>query len=353
MPLIALSKIRQFKHITLLQHYRLARRHDPLSAPQRKNHRTALILLHDILKQDWTVLILKRRFLNSTRFYTAYISRTEVVDKLLSALTAYEQVLTYQAAESQRVRYDLAEFERNLFAAIYELHLQGSRGVVRQVVGRPVKGWECLSEYQSWRENRRLLVDRSYGKVRIREWEAVEVGRLMDGEVTVDSFDGEGGFLHGVEKLRDVLPRELVERFDPKAEGYGEVGNLEGYDDEDEDEELEETEETRESDDSDQGSLYSPSQEKKAKPAPVAPQGRSKPTPKIKLTRPSNEDLKAKAGVGNTASTAHNGVSQEERPMVILRLKVPSSFKMESESSKVELGDSEDKDSEDLMFCDE
>lgn len=353
MPLIALSKIRQFKHLTLLQHYRLARRHDPLSAPQRRNHRTALILLHDILKQDWSVLILERRFLDSTRFYKTYISRTEVVDKLLSALTAYEQVLTHQAAESQRVRYDLAEFESNLFAAIYELHLQGSRGVVHQAVGRPVKGWECLSEYQSWRENRRLLVDRSYGKVKIREWEAMVVGRLMDGEITVDSFDGEGGFLYRVEKLRDVLPKELVERFDPKAEGYGEVGDLEDSEDEDEDGELEESEESEEFGESDQGSLYSPSQEKKAKPAPAAPQGRSKPTPKIKLTKPSTEDLKAEAGDENTASTAHTGVSQEERPVVILRLKVPSSFKMESESGKIELGDSEDKNSEDLMFCDE
>lgn len=288
-----------------------------------------------MLKQDWSVLVLERRFLNSHRYYTEYKSRTEVVDKLLEALTAYEQALTHQAAEPQRVRYDLKAFERSLFAAIYTLHLNGCRNVVYEVVGRPLTAWQYLSEYQGWRENRRFLMNERSGKLRIREWEAAEVGRLMDGGFTVTFFDGFGDALPGV-LLENVLPEELVRRFQHRADGIGEGKGGDGFDKfEDVDQEEPKVfEDIGDSESSDAMDLDS--DDKGNKPYPtltVLPQGKRRPPVTIRLKRGGHDEIGPRASDQDVISGVAAGLS-EEKPAVVLRLKkslVVSTVKDESD----------------------
>lgn len=340
MPLLILHKVRQFKKLALLQHYRLARRRDPFSAYQHKQHHTALVLIHDMLKQHWSVMKLERHFLGSRRFHTEYKSRTEVVDKLLAALTAYEQALTHQAAESQRVRYDLKTFERTLFAAIYTLHLFGSGEVVYEIVRRPPTGWQHLSEYESWLGNRRLLLNERAGKLTIREWEAVEVGKIMDGELSVTFSDDSGEDLPGVFSLDEVLPKELIERFQPHAGGESEIQ------DDEESEKSDDIDDTEQPDKSEEQGLDNEHQGNGAKLGALVPQGRRRPRPTIKLKNPGGDYAALGANSQETTSDV-----VEKKPPIVLRLK-KSASKVESETDTLEHHDFGHED-QDPMILDE
>lgn len=213
MPLIHLgNKIRQYKQLAVLQQRRLNRSADPISASQREQHRTALLRVADILKQNWALLLFERRFLQNYRTYTEYLTKAEVVDKLLAALVAYEKCLTHQAADTNGVRYDLTDFERSLDRAISTVHDAG-KTVHYEAVGIPKTSWACVQEYQGWKANRRDLMNPSIGKLRITQSEVPEFGNLMDGRFTV-TFSDEMGEDAEELPLGGTLPEKLMETFD-------------------------------------------------------------------------------------------------------------------------------------------
>jgi hypothetical protein len=228
MPILHLGeKSRHFKQLNLLQRHRLARRNDPLSAHQREGHRTTLLRIHGILTQEWSILNLHRRFFQSRASYVQFIPKSDVVEKLLAALWAYEKCLTHQALYDPRgaVRYDLAEFECRMFGAVEALHLLGSSGpssspssgihpsvrfgVVRGPVGT---GWKCTKEGETWTANMKILLDPGKGKLRVKEWEYEAVGSLVDGLISVTFFDGEGDDARQVSP-DEALPREVMDHF--------------------------------------------------------------------------------------------------------------------------------------------
>lgn len=223
MPILLLgNKIRQFKQLAVLQQCRLNRFSDPLSAYQREDHRTALQLVSDILKQEWSFLLIERRFLRDTRTYTEYLTKAQVADKLLAALEAYEKCLTHQAAQPAFVRYDLAEFERNLAAAVSTVYTIGQT-VLYEAIERPRTSWKCTKEYEGWKGSWRDMMDPLKGKLRVRETDVPELGRLIDGNITVTFCDENG---EGVEDfpLVDTLPEGLVDTFD---EAFKHAGSAE------------------------------------------------------------------------------------------------------------------------------
>jgi hypothetical protein len=213
MPTLLLgNKIRQYRQLAVLQQCRLKRNNDPLSANQREHHRAALKLVSDILKQEWAFLLLERRFLQDSRTFTLYLTKAQVVDKLLEALEAYEKCLTHQALDPAHVRYDLKEFERNLGEAISTIISVG-QDVLYEAVERPKTSWKCTKEYEGWKGSWRELVDPLKGKLRVSERDVPELGRLIDGNITVTFCDEDG---EGVDELplSDSLPEELVGTFD-------------------------------------------------------------------------------------------------------------------------------------------
>jgi hypothetical protein len=234
MPTLHLGdKSRHFKQLNLLQRHRLARRNDPLSAYQNEPHRNTLIQLREILTQEWSIINLQRRFLQSRASYVEFIPKSDVVEKLLAALWAYEKCLTHQAFYNPQgvVKYDLREFENRLFGAVAALHLLGSPppsgpssspsselplklpavrfGVTRGPVGT---GWKCTREGETWRANMKILLDPGKGKLRMKEWEYEAVGMLVDGLISVTFVDGEGEDARQV-SLDEALPREVVNHF--------------------------------------------------------------------------------------------------------------------------------------------
>jgi DNA-binding HxlR family transcriptional regulator len=223
MPILSLgNKIRQFKQLAVLQQCRLDRHNDPLSAHQHKHHRTALHLVSDILKQEWSFLLLERQFLQDNRTFTRYLTKSQVVDKLLVALEAYEKCLTHQAVDPSRVRYDLTDFERNLAEAISTVYTVG-QAVLYVAVERAKTSWKCTKEYEEWRANWRDMVDPTKGKLRVKERDVPELSRLIDGDITVTFYDEDDGSLEEV-PLTDTLPEMLVDHFD---DAYKHVGSLE------------------------------------------------------------------------------------------------------------------------------
>lgn len=220
MPALIFSKVRQFNHLQSLQRRRLARSNDPLSAHQHEHHRTALLLVYDMLKQHWSVLCLLRQFRDSFHRWTDFRSRAEVVDALLAALEAYEDALTHQAAEPDEVRYDFEGFEKVLFGAISTLHAAGSQKVLYDKVRLPRVGWQCLEEAEGWMRTRKLLVHAANGKVRMREWEHEEVGIVLDGRFTVSFFDPEEEVEREV-ALSEALSSELVGAYEGEVDDSG------------------------------------------------------------------------------------------------------------------------------------
>lgn len=213
MPLIRLgNRIRQFKQLAVLQEHRLNRATDPLSASQREHHRTALLHVADILKQDWAFLLFERRFLQNYRTYTEFLTKAEVVDKLLEALVAYEKCLTHQAADPDGVRYDLTDFERILRSAIFTVHDAG-KTVLYEAVGRPKTSWACVQEYQGWKSNWRDLMNVSKGKLRITESEVPQFAHLMGGRFTATFSDDAGNDAEEL-PLEDTLPKRLMYTFE-------------------------------------------------------------------------------------------------------------------------------------------
>jgi hypothetical protein len=226
------DRSRHFKQLNLLQRHRLARSdNDPLSATshQHELHRDTLLLLHDILTQEWSILNLQRRFLQSRASYFEFISKTDVVEKLLAALWAYEKCLTHRAFYDPRgvVKYDPKEFESRLFGTVATLHLLGSPSssglpssdpskvpsVRYGAVRGPVRtGWNCTREAESWRANMHILLDPGKGKLRVKEWEYEAVGLLADGLISVTFLDGEGEDAREI-SLDEALPREVVDHF--------------------------------------------------------------------------------------------------------------------------------------------
>jgi len=189
MPILLLgNKRRQFKQLAALQQCRLNRANDPLSAYQREDHRTALLLVSDILKQDWSFLLLKRRFLQDSRTFTETFTKNQVAYKLLAALATYEKCLSHQAADPSRVRYDLSGLERRLAVAIQTVHTLG-QSVNYEVVGRPKTSWKCTKEYEGCKASRRDMMDPLKGKLRVKERDVPEFGDLMDGGMTVTFCD--------------------------------------------------------------------------------------------------------------------------------------------------------------------
>jgi hypothetical protein len=244
MPTLHLGdKSRHFKQLNLLHRHRLARHNDPLSAHRQEDHRTTLLLLHEILTQEWSILNLQRHFFQSRASYTEFIPKSDVVEKLLAALWAYEKCLTHRAFYNPRgvVEYDLAEFERLLFSAVAALHLLGSSSLlppspstsafpkippaVRYGIVRGPKGiqagWKCTRESETWRANMKVLLDPGKGKLRIREWEYETVGLLVDGCISVTFVDGEGEDARQV-PLDEALPREVVDHFSEEKVDVGE-----------------------------------------------------------------------------------------------------------------------------------
>jgi len=228
MPTLHLGdRSRHFKQLQRLQSHRLARRSDPLSAYQYEGHLTALTRLNEILTQEWSILLLRRRFFQSRQSYVEFIPRCDVVTKLLTVLEAYEKCLTHQALYNPRgaVKYDLTEFEQRLFGAVEALNLLGSSssdsgsdlpktaplryGIVR---GPKRTGWMCTREGETWRANMAVLLDPGKGKLRVREWEHEDVGFLVDGLISVTFSDGEGEDARAI-PLAEALPREVVDHF--------------------------------------------------------------------------------------------------------------------------------------------
>lgn len=182
--------------------------------------------------QDWSILLLRRRFFQSRASYVEFIPRSDVVAKLLTALEAYEKCLTHQALYNPRgdVKYDLEEFESRLFGAVEALNLLGSPssdpesvpsktaplryGAVR---GPKRTGWMCTRESETWRANMTVLLDPGKGKLRVREWKYEDVGFLVDGLISVTFFDGEGEDA-GKFELGEALPKKVVDHF-VKADG--------------------------------------------------------------------------------------------------------------------------------------
>jgi hypothetical protein len=226
------DRARHFKQLNLLHRHRLAcHDNDPLSATSRQHelHRDTLLLLHDILTQEWSILNLQRRFLQSRTSYFESIPKSDVVERLLAALWAYEKCLTHRAFYDPQgiVKYDLEEFESRLFGAMAALHLLGfssSSGppssdpskvpsVRFGVVRGPVRtGWNCTREAETWRANRDVLLDPGKGKLRVEEWEYEAVGFLVDGLISVTFFDGEREDAREI-SLDEALPREVVDHF--------------------------------------------------------------------------------------------------------------------------------------------
>ena len=231
MPTLHLGdKSRHFKQLNLLHRYRLARRNDPLSAYQSGTHRITLSQLHEILTQEWSILNLHRRFLQSRASYVEFIPKSNVVEKLLSALLAYEKCLTHQAFYNPQgvVKYDLRDFEERLFGAVAALHSLGSTssagtpsselplkipavrfGVMRGPVGT---GWKCTREGETWRANVKILLDPGKGKLKMKEWEYEAVGLLVDGLISVTFVDGEGEDARQL-SLDEALPRDVLDHF--------------------------------------------------------------------------------------------------------------------------------------------
>ena len=234
MPTLHLGdRSRHFKQLNLLERHRLARRNDndPLSSYQQDDHRTTLLLLHEILTQEWSILNLQRRFLQSRASYFEYIPKSDVVEKLLAALWAYEKCLTHEAFYDPRgaVQYDFKEFEERLFGAVAALHLLGSNSssssstsspdplkgppVRFGVVRGPVRtGWKCTREGETWTANMEILLDPGKGKLMVKEWEYEAVGMLVDGLLSVIFFDGQGEDARQV-SLDKALPREVMLHF--------------------------------------------------------------------------------------------------------------------------------------------
>jgi hypothetical protein len=222
MPILLLgNKRRQYKQLAVLQQYRLNRANDPLSAYQRDDHRTALLLVSDILKQEWSYLLFERRFLQDTRTFTETSTKTQVVDKLLAALETYEKCLTHQAIDPNCVRYDLSEFERRLSLAIQTVHELGE-SVKYEAVEIPKTSWKCTKEYEGWKANWRDMLDPLKGKLRVRERDFPELGSLIDGNMTITFSDDFGEETKEV-PLIDTLPTELVASFDQALERTGDV----------------------------------------------------------------------------------------------------------------------------------
>jgi hypothetical protein len=213
MPILLLgNKRRQFKQLAALQQCRLNRANDPLSAYQREDHRAALLLVSDILKQDWSFLLLERRFLQDSRTFTETFTKNQVVDKLLAALETYEKCLSHQAGDPERVRYDLSGLERSLAVAIQTVHTLG-QSVNYEVVERPKTSWKCTKEYEGWKASWRDMMDPLKGKLRVKKRDVPELGDLMDGGMTV-TFCDEFGEETDEAPLSKTLPADLVESFD-------------------------------------------------------------------------------------------------------------------------------------------
>jgi hypothetical protein len=222
MPILLLgNRRRQYKQLAVLQQYRLNRANDPLSAYQRDDHRTALLLVSDILKQEWSYLLFERRFLRETRTFTETFTKTQVVDKLLAALETYEKCLTHQAIDPNRVRYDLSDFERRLSLAIETVHELGE-SVKYEAVEIPKTSWKCTKEYEGWKANWPDMLDPLKGKLRARERDVPELGTLIDGNMTITFGDEFGEDTQEV-PLIDTLPAELVASFDQALERAGDV----------------------------------------------------------------------------------------------------------------------------------
>ena len=222
MPILLLgNKRRQFKQLAVLQQCRLNRANDPLSAYQRDDHRTALLLVSDILKQEWSYLLFDRRFLQDTRTFTETFTKTQVVDKLLAALETYEKCLTHQAADPSGVKYDLSELESRLSVAIQTVHTLG-QSVKYEAVEIPKTSWKCTKEYEGWKANWRDMMDPLKGKLRVRERDVPEFGTLIDGDMTVTFCDELGKETEEV-PLTETLPAELVLSFDQAFERAGNV----------------------------------------------------------------------------------------------------------------------------------
>ena len=220
MPILLLgNKRRQFKQLAVLQQCRLNRANDSLSAYQRDDHRTALLLVSDILKQEWSFLLLERQFLQDSRTFTETFTKAQVVDKLLAALETYEKCLTHQAADPGRVRYDLSGLEHRLAIAIGTVHSLG-QSVNYEAVERPKTSWKCTKEYEGWKASWRDMMDPLKGKLRVRERDVPEFGHLMDGGMTVTFCDESGEDVKEV-PLSDTLPAELVKSFDQANQRAG------------------------------------------------------------------------------------------------------------------------------------
>jgi hypothetical protein len=222
MPILLLgNKRRQYKQLAVLQQYRLNRANDPLSAYQRDDHRTALLIISDILKQEWSYLLFERRFLLDTRTFTETFTKTQVVDKLLAALETYEKCLTHQAIDPKSVRYDLSDFESRLSLAIQTVHELG-QSAKYEAVEIPKTSWKCTKEYEGWKANWRDMLDSLKGKLRVRERDVPELGTLIDGNMTI-TFGDEFGEEAKEAPLIDTLPTELVASFDRALERAGDV----------------------------------------------------------------------------------------------------------------------------------
>ena len=222
MPILLLgNKRRQFKQLALLQQYRLNRANDPLSAYQRDEHRTALLLVSDILKQEWSYLLFERRFLQDTRTFTETLTKTQVVDRLLAALETYEKCLSHQAVDPSGVQYDLSGLESRLSVAIETLHTFG-QSVRYEAVGIPKTSWKCTKEYEGWKANWRDMMDPLKAKLRLRERDVPEFGTLIDGGMTVTFCDEFGEETEEV-PLADTLPTELIASFDQALKRAGDV----------------------------------------------------------------------------------------------------------------------------------
>lgn len=223
MPTLLLgNKLRQFKQLTVLQRRRLARKDDPLSVYQHEHHGIALRYVSDILRQEWMVLLIERRFLLSRRSFTEHLSKYEVTDKLLAALESYEDCLSHQAAKPESVAYDLTEFERRLSVAIQTVHSMGGGPMLLEAVERPKAGWKCVREYETWKGNWRVLSDPEKGKLRVQEWDVPELGQLLDGQMTV-TFFGEDGDATREVPLAQTLPDDLKDSDEDRKKSEEEV----------------------------------------------------------------------------------------------------------------------------------
>lgn len=212
MALISLKRYHLFKRLLLVSTRRRARVRAPLVTKRVKAYGAALKKVHAICVQDWTMLIMQSRFLQSHQSWTKYITKDEAVAQLITCLEAFEKIIEDQLKRPRQVVYKTEDFENMVFGAIDTLHRAGAEEVEKKAVNRPNKGnFTCKKEAYGWRVNCVKLLDPTQGKLRMKAWEDEETSNLaeiLDPEFSVTTIDADGEDADTV-PLDDALPQDM------------------------------------------------------------------------------------------------------------------------------------------------